>query len=79
MRAIFVVLMLCCICSSPVLHQPVDLSFQGEVHSSELWGKLTLINTLRQSSPISIQLSPDLLIRTSEVAQGQGNLFNIFN
>ncbi|CAG5132540.1 unnamed protein product, partial [Candidula unifasciata] len=43
----------------------------GEVSSSELWGKLTLISTLERPLPILIQLSPDLVIRTSGTAQGQ--------
>lgn len=47
------------------------LGLNGEVSSSELWGKLTLISTLERPSSILIQLNPDLVIRNSGAAQGQ--------
>ncbi|BFZ06791.1 hypothetical protein BsWGS_09830 [Bradybaena similaris] len=46
-------------------------SSQGQVSSSELWGKLTLISTLERPSPVLVQLSPDLVIHTSGAADGQ--------
>ncbi|KAK3802705.1 hypothetical protein RRG08_001967 [Elysia crispata] len=39
------------------------LGYNGQVRSSELWGKLTLISTLERPAPISIQLNEDLVIK----------------
>lgn len=43
----------------------------GEVRSSELWGKLSLISTLRRPAPIVIQLTPDLVVKSTTDAVGQ--------
>ncbi|CAL1534614.1 unnamed protein product [Lymnaea stagnalis] len=37
----------------------------GDVRSSELWGKLTLISTLERPAPLLIQLNPELVILNS--------------
>ncbi|XP_059166608.1 uncharacterized protein LOC131948902 [Physella acuta] len=43
----------------------------GELRSSELWGKLTLISTLLVPAPITIELNSDLVVRTSGLPEGQ--------
>ncbi|RUS86257.1 hypothetical protein EGW08_005999 [Elysia chlorotica] len=49
----------------------VVLSCTGEVRSSELWGKLTLISTLERPAPISIRLNEDLVVKSLSGAPSQ--------